>query len=397
MAAWNAAQRRLAADSPARANFGAILGLIEATAWESGECLIRRRFRRADDGLKVPIQIQVLEPDYIDMSKTIRLEDGGWILHGVEFDPIGQVRGYWLFGQHPGEVLAVGNRSGLGLVSKFVPAEEVIHYYGVERPGLVRGVPALAPVILRIRDDDDVSQADKLSRKIANCLAGIVTSPEADPDGKGLRGPALGTMTADSSGRMLESFEPGMIVRLKPGEEITLNNPGYPAGFGEYKRAAAMDIATGLSMPYCLLSGDYSQSNYSSSRVGLVAFCEDIEVRRWTQLIPIVCQQVWDWTMQAAYLAGLVGSPEIPVQWDPPALDLLDRESEARADSLMLDNGTMTWPQAVSRQGYDPQEQMAEIEKWKPRVDAAGIVYATVARAAEGGTNSGKASDQQSK
>ena len=379
MEVWYAVQSRLSADG--RPHFGAIQRDVEGARWESGEVLIRRRMRRLSDGLPIPIQVQVIESDFLDTSRTIGLIDGGYILQGVEFDPTGQRRGYWLFGQHPGEVLNMGNRKGLGLVSNFVPAEDVIHYYVPERPGQVRGVPALHAVLSRIRDVDDYQDTELVRKRTESCVAVGVESPDTESGD----GPHIGAVVTDSAGNTVEKFSPGMIVRTKPGETLKFNNPTYAGGYGEYIRVGALDISAGTDIPYCLLTQDYSQSNYSSSRVGLVSFGEEIEEYQWNSTIPILCQRVWDWVMEAAYLAGKLDSPSIPVEWDPPGFDLLDRESEAKADSLMLENGTLTWPQAVGRQGRDPERQMAECEKWKPRVDKAGIKYMTKVTA--GGTN----------
>lgn len=57
--------------------------LAAETMEESGEVLIRLRWRRPEDGLAVPLQLQVLEPDYIDTMKIGDLPNGGWIINGI--------------------------------------------------------------------------------------------------------------------------------------------------------------------------------------------------------------------------------------------------------------------------------------------------------------------------
>lgn len=73
-----------ACDADGRHN-GAGLEAILRTI-ESGECLIRRYPRAAAFG-PVPLQIRVLEPDYLDNGKTESLTSGGRILQGVEVRP----------------------------------------------------------------------------------------------------------------------------------------------------------------------------------------------------------------------------------------------------------------------------------------------------------------------
>ena len=47
---------------------------------------MRLRERRVEDGLPVPLQLQVLEADHLDSAKTEELRDGGFVLQGIEFD-----------------------------------------------------------------------------------------------------------------------------------------------------------------------------------------------------------------------------------------------------------------------------------------------------------------------
>ena len=80
---------------------------------ESGEVLVRLRERRVEDGLPVPLQLQVLEADHLDSGKTEELRDGGFILQGIEFDALGRRRAYWLYPTHPGD-----GRRRTGLASR---------------------------------------------------------------------------------------------------------------------------------------------------------------------------------------------------------------------------------------------------------------------------------------
>ena len=68
---------------------------------QDGEVLIRLRTRRLEDGLPVPLQLQLLEIDWLDTSKN-GAHGGNDIVSGIERDPLGRVVAYWLFDQHPG-------------------------------------------------------------------------------------------------------------------------------------------------------------------------------------------------------------------------------------------------------------------------------------------------------
>ncbi len=105
---------------------------------ESGAVVMRRRWRRASDGLPLPVQLQVLEPDYIDPSKNGPLAsppgvNGGFIVNGVQFSPIGKREGYWLYNGHPG----AARTSSLG--STLIPAADVAHVFRADRPEMEHG------------------------------------------------------------------------------------------------------------------------------------------------------------------------------------------------------------------------------------------------------------------
>ena len=120
---------------------------------------MRLRERRVEDGLPVPLQLQVLEADHLDSGKTEELRDGGFVLQGIEFDALGRRRAYWLYPTHPGD--------GRGaLVSHRVPADRVLHLFERLRPGQVRGVPWFAPVMLKLRDLDGYDEAELVRKKI---------------------------------------------------------------------------------------------------------------------------------------------------------------------------------------------------------------------------------------
>lgn len=86
--AWQRSWSELSAEG--LPDFDAMQNVMVRSAFISGECLIRQRIRRADDGLNVPIQFQLLEGDFLDQLKTFPTASGGVIINGVEFDSIGR-------------------------------------------------------------------------------------------------------------------------------------------------------------------------------------------------------------------------------------------------------------------------------------------------------------------
>src|SRR5512147_2857166 len=81
-----------ACDADGLTDFSGLQALIVRAMAESGECLVRIRERRSEDGLPVPLQLQLLEPDHLDTGKTGDLPNGGFVVQGVEFDALGRRR-----------------------------------------------------------------------------------------------------------------------------------------------------------------------------------------------------------------------------------------------------------------------------------------------------------------
>lgn len=332
--------------------------------FESGDVLLRRRPRLPSDGLRLNLQVQTLEIDYLDTAHQ-NSGAGGYAIEGIEFDGVGRRSGYWIHAQHPGESAVL--RGGT-IQSKLIPAGDIAHLFEEDRPGQIRGMTRFAPVVRKLRSLDELAECKLEGRKVEACFSVFVRRNDAE------NGPLLGPESTEADGKRIESLEPGMIEYLRTDEDITFADPKPSAGYVEESRLWTHEVAAGLQMPYELLSGDLSQINYSSYRGSLLSFRDMIEAVRWNTFIPRVLTVIWRWFVDACFIAGLIPEINYAVEWDPPAFDLLDRLEEAKADLAEMRSGTLTWPQAVGRKGYDPAKQALEISMGWKMLDALGIV-----------------------
>lgn len=364
---WNEWTEQCCSDS--RLNFYAAQKLIVSSCYESGEVLVRMWDRRPEDGLSVPFQIQVLESDYIDDSKVENLKNG-YIIQGIQFDPVGRIAGYWLYGNHPGEIIQTSLRGTYK--SAFVPAQYILHHAEIDRPGDVRSATRFAAVIAKLRDLDEYADAEIVRKKTEACLAIMITQPE------GSDGPTLGAAAVDAiTGLKVEQMNPGMIMYGQPGVKPEFFSPEASGDYSQYKKTELREVAAGLEIPYVVLDDNLEAVNYSSYRGGLLAFRDAIEEYRWNWLIPQVLNPIYSRFIDKLWVMGEIPEPNHSVMWDPPPFDLLDRESEAKADRLELQIGKKTWPQLIGEIGNDPEIQATEIEKWKDRLEAAGVTFAS--------------------
>ncbi len=335
-------------------DFAGLQALAVATAVRDGMALVRRR---RVGGRAVPMQLQVLEPDFLDTAK-FQGNGNSRVIQGVQVDPEGRVEGYWLFPYHPGDTGWLGTPAISGLTSQFVPASEVLPVFRKDRAGQLIGVTWFAPVMVPLRDLDAYEDAELVKQKTAACYVGFVTK-EADPD--------------DDDDSDIEAFEPGAIEHLAPGEQITFANPPKVDGFSEFTRACLRKVAAGLGITYEALTGDYSQVNFSSGRMGWIEMGRNIERWQWQMLIPQLCAPVWDWFVEAARVAGndLAG---VTATWTPPRRELIDPHKEYAATKAAIRAGLISLPEAQRELGYDPDELLDEIAASNAALDKREIV-----------------------
>lgn len=368
-----------------------IYGLQEIAARavaESGEVLVRRVWVKRKNPRDIPLALQVLEGDYIDTLRDIVLQNGNIIMQGIEYDKNGHRVAYWLFDQHPGDAFYLVANS---LVSKRVPAEDVIHVFRTDRPGQGRGVPWLAPVIIRLRDLDEYEDAQLIRQKIAACFAMFIGDMEGSE--------ATGKEASD----MTERLEPGTIQRLPPGTTATLATPPAVQGYSEYMSVSRHTVAVGVGIPYEALTGDYSQVNFTSGRMGYSQFYKSVDVWQWKMFIPRFCGGVFNWFKEAATLAGYQ-TDGATAKHVPPNRPLVDPTREWPAIIKAVRGGLMTLPQAIREMGYEPEEFLQEFKECNELLDELGIVLDSDPRKItnggqvqqdNSGSNSGDATDTE--
>ena len=343
----------LQCDFNGRLDFYGIQALVLRCVVESGEALIRRR--TPTDGQRIPLQLQVLEPDLLDTSHDGVDEDGSYTREGIKHDANGRRLGYWLYADHPGEQHA----RITSFVSSFVPADEVIHVFRQDRPGQTRGVPWASPIIIRLRDFDDYSDAQLLKQKISACFTAFAVDTEAPDAGMGTE--------------LIDKLEPGAIEILPPGKDIRFASPPTVGDFDKISRQYLLQIAAGFGITYEALTGDLNNTSFSSGRMGWLEFQRNIESWRWQMLVPQLLDPVWRWFTAAGSVNGVRMDGIVP-QWTPPRRELIDPATEIKATGLAVRYGFQTLSEAIRELGYDPEEVMQEMADDNALIDKLGLV-----------------------
>lgn len=354
-----------AIDADGMHNIYGLQGLAMGTIVEAGSVLVRKRLRRIEDGYPLPFQIQVLEPDFIDTSIDGPLPNGNYAVQGVEYDLRGKRVAYYLFDEHPG---ARSFTRGSNFVGQRVSADFVHEIFRVERPGQVHGVSWFAPVIVRMQDLADYLDAALLRQKIAACFAAFVISDdpaEINPEGE-----------MSETGRPVEQFEPGMIERLRPGEDVKFGQPPTTSDLPAYHKMTVREIAVGLGVPYESLAGDLENVNYTSGRMGRIDFYRSVARAQWQMFIPMFCGKLEAWTQESLFL--LTGSTEpLTWEWTPPAPELMDPDTEIKAAASKIRAGLSSRQEEARKLGVDVEVIDKQIAEDNERADGLGLVFDT--------------------
>ena len=345
------------------------------TIVESGAAVVRRRWRRKIDGFALPFQLQILEPDYIDPSKNGPLAAApgavaGFLVNGIQFDPIGRREGYWLYNGHPG-----GTQTGR-LGTTFIQAADIAHVFRADRPEQEHGATWLAPIVLRMRDFADYEDAQLTRQKLASAFVGVITGE--DPDGA-----IPGIVTEGEDGQPvdlgpdqepLDYIEPGTFQYARAGEEVNFSDPPSVDGYGDYTKVSLRAVAVGLGLPYEVLTGDLSNVSFISGRLGRLDFRDTVSTWQWLMFIPQFCGSVQQWFLDALEATGEDISG-VTMRWTPPPLKMLDPASEVPAIRDAIRSGQMTVSSAARDRGEDPDTFLDEWEADAKRLDARGLIF----------------------
>lgn len=337
-------------------------GLIAGTIFESGEVLVLREWRGISDGSPIPVRIRVLEPDYMDHHHRETLENGHEIVQGVEFDRFGRRVAYWLFETHPGDALSNYSYPK----RRRVPDEDCLHLFDQLRPGQVRGVPWLAPVLLKARGLDEYEDAQLTRQKIAACYSAFVRkNPE------NMWSP---TEDATESDRPVgERLEPGIIEILEPGEDVTFGKPPSIEGFREFTSVTLHEIAAGIGVTYEGLTGDYSQVNYSSAQMGHHEMTRQIQTWQNHIILVQLLYPLSTWLVRAATILG-VAKPGDDIEWTFPVRPPVDPIKAEKASNLRLRAGRNSLEDEIRKSGRDFEDVLNEIEHSNAELDKRGII-----------------------
>jgi len=324
-----------------------------------------------DDGPEIPFQIRLLHPSQIPTEWPMALVNG-LVRGGIEFDRYGRRVSYLVLPFRPDDPLMAF--ATVGFTPIRLPADDVCHLFDPIEPGHIRGLSWFAPVLLALRELDEMANAALVGAKLRNLVCAALVDPEGN--GAGLPGNVC-------DGALELSLEPGTILPFAPGRSIEFFDPKESQNYGPFTREHLRAIAAGLGIPYELLTGDLSGVNYSSIRAGLVEFRKRLEHWQFNLVVFKLCRPAWDRFIKLAVLSGAIDARAYvrdraayhAVEWLPPRQTWVDPLKDAQAEVLAIDAGLMSRTSAIVARGLDPNRVRAEIANERKADAAANLDF----------------------
>lgn len=338
----------------------------------AGEVFFRFRPRRPEDGLMVPLQLQMIPSEMLPLSRNEQLPGGNVVRQGIEFDRIGRRVAYHFLRRHPGDV----TDPGLAGETVRVPAAEVIHVIDPVDAGQLRGISRFAPGIVKLFLLDQYDDAELDRKKVAAMHALFITTPApAEP---------FDIAESDEGGERTMDLQPGQIVMLEPGEEVQTSAPAdVGQTYEPFQYRTLLQVSAALGIPYAYLSNDMLKANYSNSRLALLEFRRRIEAYQHSVMVWQICRRVWARWLDTAVMAGAIALPDYEQQrrvylgcsWLPPKWDWVDPLKDARAEIEQIEAGLKSRTQALAERGYDADQVDAEIAADRARERQLGLSF----------------------
>jgi lambda family phage portal protein len=345
----------------------------------AGEVFVRKHYRPFGRS-KIPFALELIEAERLAdefTSPYLTAQNGNHVRMGVEVDEFYRPVAYWIRKRHPSEVRFSGH--GVDMVER-VPADQIYHLAVVDRWPQTRGEPWMHAVIRTFSDLAGYVEAEITRARIQASTPWTIETADGSE--------SFGDDTPAEDGSVEMTVEPGVAKRLNPGEKMNAPAPNAPnPALDPFVRYILRDLAAGTGPSYESLSRDYSQSNYSSSRLALL---DDRDLWRFYQAW-FICEfrhklhREW---LQAAVLARAVaGVPVEQYASDPKKFEKVlfkprgwswidpTKEVEAYKEAIKQGFTTVTDVVAQTAGGQDIEDVLTTRQRELKMMEAAGLVF----------------------
>jgi lambda family phage portal protein len=316
------------ADVAGEASLGQLMRTAKITRLVDGECLLVLR-NKARGKRRYTTCIEMIDTDRLSnpngMADNMKLANGNTIYGGIEYAPDGEPVAYHIRVKHPMQLNTQGDNFRWVRIARYSKTgkPQVIHSFRKHRANQRRGISALAPIIKRVRMNDNYDIAELEAALFDAINAGFVESPYPTADIAAAMAPSGQANTAGWSLDKQIAYRSENKVSLTgvrmihgfPGEKFNWKQPARPAGnYPAFKGAGQHDMAAGLGLSYPQLSEDWADINYSSGRTLLNEKYRGFDSMG-EEFCDQVCSPIYAAWLEEAVAIGTVKAPKGPARF----------------------------------------------------------------------------------
>jgi len=378
------------ADADGLLDYYGLTSMASRARVEGGEVFLRYRVRSPRDGLPVPLQLQLIEPELCPHTENQFFTAGRRIRAGIEFDGIGRRVAYWMYKTHPGD--SFFSEDDQALVR--VPADLVRHHFAPLRPGQIRGVPWTVQALIKAKVFDEYDDAELVRKRDKAAYTGAITHPDYDLEKDAQFDPITGeSITKDADGVPTINVQAGSFFSLLPGEEVKLfEGDSTGQGYADFIRQALLGLFAGMNVPYEFGSGDMKNVNDRVMRVIRQEYHRVLEQSQWHLSVPQVCQPTREMFVRMAIASGALTAPGFEADpeayyataWGPQRWEYLHPVQDVQADMMEIKGGLSSRKRKVAERGDAVELIDQENAEDRAREDELGLTYDSRGKAESG-------------
>lgn len=381
-------------DASRRNTLTSMVRLAVGTYLVAGEVLATAEWmREADRAYRTAIQM-------IAVDRLSNPGDQGYDMErtrgGVRLSASGAPIGYYIRQASPGGMFDwnrsmrwsyIRARNGIG-------RPQVIHIVEQQRPSQTRGVSQFAAALKEMRITKRFRDIT-LQNAVVNASFAAAIESELPPAQafESLGGGDVGTSVVQYAQQFLGAIaaygnnarnmqiDGVKIPHLMPGTKLNMMPMGKPGGIGsEFEQSLLRYLAADLGVSYEQLSRDYSQTNYSSARAGMVETWKYMQSRKKMvadRFASIVYRLWFEEAVNAGHIEAM-NARSVPnmydglnmeafcnAQWIGAGRGQIDELKETQAAVLRIKNRLSTYEQEIARMGEDYRPIFRQIAREK--------------------------------
>lgn len=299
---------------------------------------------------RVKIDVCLYETDQFRSPRISGFKDGE--IDGIRFDEFGNATEYERLLYHPGD----GTYTSVFGQTELIPAEFVLHWFKLRRPGQHRGVPECASTLNAGASARRYREATIAAAELVADFTLFIKTTFA-PDDAAVAVPFEET---EIKKRMLTALPEGYDAFQPKAEQPT-------STYDVFNKSLIAEQARPKCMPYNVAAADSSNHSYASGRLDHHPWHQSLDVDREDGNDLVLNKLFARWFELAVFTYGWLGGDPFALgnidgamahSWDWPKHPVADLQAEASSNQSRLQSGSLTLTKLYANDGEDFEDEL---------------------------------------